>query len=159
MTTLSKTICKKIDEWIGRYPPEQKRSGVFEALRLVQEENGGYLTIPLMDAVADYLEMPRVSVYEIVSFYSLYFAEPVGRHIVDVCTNISCWLNNAESILMHIKNRFNIDINETSADKKITLRAVECLGACTGAPVCQIGKKYYEHLTPEKMDQILGELD
>ncbi|WP_114833774.1 NADH-quinone oxidoreductase subunit NuoE family protein [Aquicella lusitana] len=157
-TVLTPAIRARIDEWILRYPPEQKRSGVFEALRLVQEENGGSLTVEWMDAVADYLEMPRIAVYEVATFYTLYHLEPVGRHVIQLCTNISCMLNGSEKILAHLKNRLNVDVNETTADGKFTLKEVECLGACVTPPVCQIGKTYYENLTAEKIDEILGKL-
>ncbi|OGT38773.1 MAG: NADH dehydrogenase [Gammaproteobacteria bacterium RIFCSPHIGHO2_12_FULL_37_14] len=155
---LSPAICKHIDQWIERYPPEQKRSGVFEALRLVQEENGGSLTVPLMDAVADYLMMPKIAVYEVATFYTLFHLDPVGCHVIQLCTNISCMLNGSEKILEHLKKRLAIDINETTADGQFTLKEVECLGACIAPPVCQIGKQYYENLTPEKIDQLLQEL-
>lgn len=155
---LSPEICDQIDQWILRYPPEQKRSGVFEALRLVQEKNNGSLTIELMDAVADYLAMPKIAVYEIATFYTLYHLHPVGKHIINVCTNISCGLNGAEHLLLHLKKRLGIDLDETTRDGKFTLKEVECLGACVAAPVCQIGKKYFENLTPEKIDKIIGEL-
>lgn len=156
--TIPPDICEHIDKWLERYPADQKRSGVFEALRLVQERNGGFLTLEWMNAVADYLGIPHIAVYEVATFYSLYHLEPVGKHVVDVCTNISCMLNNAENVLAHVKKRLNIDLNETTADGKFTLREVECLGACISAPVCQIGKTYYENLTPEKIDEILTEL-
>jgi len=149
-------IREHIDHWLLRYPPEQKRSGVFEALRVVQERNGGSLTTEWMDAVADYLGIPHIAVYEVATFYSMYFLHPVGRRVIDVCNNVSCALNGADEIVGHLKKRLNIDVNETTTDGKFTLREVECLGACTAAPVCQIGKKYYEHLTIEKMDEILN---
>lgn len=152
-------IRRKIDEWILRYPPEHKSSGVFEALRIVQAENQNSLTLPLMDAIADYLEMPRIAVYEIAAFYTMYHLNPSGRHIIDVCTNISCELNGAGKILAHLEKRLGITLNETTADKKFTLKEVECLGACIAPPVCQIGKKYYENLTPEKIDDILSALE
>ncbi|OGT41894.1 MAG: NADH dehydrogenase [Gammaproteobacteria bacterium RIFCSPHIGHO2_12_FULL_37_34] len=155
---LSAAVCERIDQWILRYPAEQKRSGVFEALRLVQEENGGSLTVPLMDAVADYLAMPKIAVYEIATFYTMYHLNPVGRHVIYLCTNISCMLNGSENILEHLKKRLGITLNETTADGQFTLKEVECLGACVAPPVCQIGKRYYEHLTPEKIDQVLQEL-
>lgn len=154
-TPLSSAICEHIDKWILRYPPEQKRSGVFEALRVVQQENQGSLTVELMDAVADYLSMPRIAVYEIATFYSLYHLEPVGKYVIDVCTNISCSLNGAERIVEHLKKRLGIEMNGTTADGKFTLKEVECLGACIAPPVCQIGKKYYENLTLEKIDEIV----
>lgn len=118
-TTLPADICEHIDKWIRRYPPEQKRSGVFEALRVVQERHGGSLTTELMDAVADYLEIPHIAVYEVVTFYSMYFLHPVGKHVIDVCTNISCALNGAEDMLAHFKKRLGIELNETTADGKL----------------------------------------
>jgi len=155
---LSAAVREHIDKWILRYPPEQKRSGVFEALRVVQEENNGSLTVELMNAVADYLGMPHIAVYEVATFYSLYFLKPVGKHVVDICTNISCMLNGSEKILEHCKQRLGVDVGGTTADGKFTLREVECLGACVAAPACQIGKAYHDGLTPEKLDTILDEL-
>ena len=155
---LSPAICEHIDQWILRYPPEQKRSGVFEALRVVQAENQGSLTVDLMDAVADYLGMPKIAVYEVATFYSLYHLNPVGKHVIDVCTNISCSLNGSGKIVEHLKKRLGIDMDETTADGKFTLREVECLGACVAPPVCQIGNQYHEKLSPEKIDEILSAL-
>lgn len=155
---LSPAIRKHLDQWVLRYPPENKRSGVFEALRVVQEENNGSLTVPLMNAVADYLGVPEIAVYEVATFYSLYLLEPVGQHVIYVCTNISCTLNGADGIVEHLKKRLGVDLNGTSADGKFTLKEVECLGACVAPPVCQIGKQYYETLTPEKVDEILNTL-
>lgn len=152
-------IREHINQWVLRYPPEQRRSGVFEALRVVQERNGGSLTTELMDAVAEFLGMAPIQVYEVATFYSLYFLQPVGHYVVDVCTNVSCSLNGAEAALAHFKKRLGIDVNETTLDGKFTLREVECLGACVAPPVCQIGKKYYEKLTPEKIDEILAGLN
>ncbi len=152
---LSPAICEHIDKWILRYPPEHKRSGVFEALRVVQAANQGYLSVELMDAVADYLGMSKIAVYEVATFYSLYHLNPVGEHVIDVCTNISCSLNGSSEIVTHLKQRLGIEMNETTPDGKFTLREVECLGACIAPPVCQIGHEYYENLTKEKMDEIL----
>jgi NADH-quinone oxidoreductase subunit E len=164
MTNANKTILlspelrQHLDQWNLRYPTEHKRSGIFEALRCVQEENRGFLTVELMDAVADYLDLPKIAVYEVATFYSMYHLEPVGRHVIYVCTNISCSLNGAESILAHFKQRLGIELNGTTQDGKITLQEIECLGACIAPPVCQIGKKYYEGLTPEKVDKLIAAL-
>jgi NADH-quinone oxidoreductase subunit E len=158
MTVLSPALRAQLDQWNLRYPPEQKRSGIFEALRLVQEENQGSLTVELMDAVAAYLSIPNIAVYEVATFYSLYNLQPVGRHIIDVCTNISCSLNGSNQIVKHLKEKLKIGFNETTKDNQFTLREVECLGACVAPPVCQIGKQYYENLSPEKIDAILAAL-
>lgn len=158
LNLLTPDIREHIDQWILRYPSEHKSSGVFEALRVVQEHNGGSLTTELMDAVADYLEMPNIAVYEIAGFYTMYYVSPMGQHVINMCTNISCRLNNAEEILEHFKKRLGINLNETTADGQFTLKEVECLGACIAPPVCQIGKRYYERLTPQKVDEILATL-
>ena len=149
----------EIDAWIVKYPPERKASAVMAALRIVQEQNGGWLTNELMDAVADYLDMPPVAVYEVATFYSMYEHDPIGRHKISVCTNISCMLRGAEEVVAHLEKRLGIKAGETTTDGKFTLKTVECLGACVGAPMLQLGKKYYELLTPEKLDELLDGLE
>jgi NADH-quinone oxidoreductase subunit E len=156
---LSEKVREEIDRWITRYPENQKRSGVMQALTFAQEENNGYLTTEIMDAVADYLNMPRISVYEVVSFYTMYNTKPVGEHVINVCTNISCMLSGSDKIVDHLKKCLKIDFNETTLDKKFTLRQVECLGACANAPVIHVGNQYHENLTPEKVDVMLDELE
>lgn len=155
---LSEAAVRHIEEWVKRYPPERKRSGVFEALRIVQEENGGYLTTPLMDAVAAQLGMPNIAVYEVATFYSMYEQHPVGKHVIELCTNVPCMLNGAGESAEHLKKRLGINWNETTADNRFTIKEVECLGACISAPVCQLGKKYIEKLTPEKIDELIASL-
>ena len=160
ITLLSSELEEKINQWLTKFPPDRKQSAVLYALRLVQEENGGFLTTECMDQVADYLEMPRSIAYEVASFYSLYYAKQPGRHAFSVCTNISCLLRGSEEILTHLKQRLGIQLGETSADGRYSLREVECLAACVGAPVLQVNDRdYYEHLTPEKIDALLVVLD
>ena len=156
---LSASLRAKIDRWLLRYPPDQKRSGVLQALHYAQEENKGWLTDDLMEGVADYLGLPKIAVFEVATFYSLFNLDPVGRYIINVCTNISCMLNGAEKIVEHLKKRLEIEVGQSTPDGKFTLREVECLAACAAAPMFQIGKKYYEYLTPEKVDAILDELE
>lgn len=158
-TILSAHVRAQIDSWIQRYPANEKRSGVMQALTFAQEDNGGWLTEELMDAVADYLGMPKIAVYEVVSFYTMYNVKPVGRHVINVCTNISCMLNGSEKIVDHLKQHLNVELGGTTSDGKFTLRQVECLAACAGAPMFQIGKHYHENLTPEKIDAILAKLE
>jgi len=149
----------EIDTWIAKFPPEQRQSAVMAALRIVQDQNGGWLTNELMDAIAEYLHMPAISVYEVATFYSMYELEPVGRHKICVCTNISCMLCGSDGIVDHLQKKLGIKLGETTPDKRFTLKEVECLGACAGAPMLQIGRTYYEHLTPAKVDEILSKLD
>ena len=150
----------EIDHWLGRYPADQKQSAVLAALWEVQHENGGYLTTELMDAVADYLEMPPIAVYEVASFYSMYELKPVGRHNIAVCTNISCMLRGGDTVLSYIEKKLGVKLGESTADGKFYLkREEECLAACCGAPMMQVDHVYYENLTPEKVDQILASLE
>jgi NADH-quinone oxidoreductase subunit E len=156
---LSAETLAEIDMWINKYPSDQNLSACLAALRIAQDANGGHLTEPLMDAVADYLEMPRISVYEVATFYSMYELKPVGKHKICICTNISCMLCGSDEVVAHISKRLGISFGETTADGRITLKEVECLGACVGAPMLQIGETYYENLTPDSIDAILDGLD
>jgi NADH-quinone oxidoreductase subunit E len=149
----------EIDHWVAKYPADQKQSAVMAALRITQDENGGWLTEEIMDAVADYLDMPKIAVYEVATFYSMYEHKPVGRHKICVCNSISCLLNGSENTLEYLKGKLGVGLNEVTADGKFSIKEVECLGACVGAPAVMIGKQYYENLTPEKIDKILDELD
>ncbi len=153
-----KTRCE-IDQWAVKYPPEQRQSAVLPALLIAQEHNNGWLSRELMDAVADHLGMSSVSVYEVATFYSMYELEPVGKYKIEICTNISCALSGCEKIVKHLEKRLGVGLGETSADGKFTLKEAECLGACASAPMFQMGKRYYENLTPEKVDEILDQLD
>ena len=149
-----------IDRWIAKYPSDRKRSAVLAALREVQHENGGYLTTGLMDAVADYLDMPAIAVYEVASFYSMLETQPVGRNSVSVCTNISCMLRGADSVVDYLEKKLGIKTGESTPDGRIYLKQEEeCLAACCGAPMMMVNHKYYENLTPEKIDEILDNLD
>ncbi len=153
-------VRQRIDEWLKKYPADQKQSAVISALHMAQESNGGWLTRELMDAVADYLGMPPVSVYEVGTFYSMLELEPVGRNMVSICTNISCMLCGADDIVAHVENKLGIKLGETTPDGRITLKKEEeCLAACVGAPMMAVNGHYYENLTPEKVDRILDGLE
>lgn len=156
---LSEELKTAIEKWAKKYPPDRRQSAVLPALMLVQDYNGGYLSQELIDAVADYLEMSRMTAYEVATFYTLYELKPIGRHKIGVCTNVSCMLSGCDKIVTHLQNRLQIKLGETTADEKFTLREVECLGACANAPVVHIGQRYYEDLTPEKLDKVLDSLD
>lgn len=157
---LSAHVREQIDAWVVKYPPEQKRSAVLSALREVQHENNGYLTMALMDAVAGYLELPKIAVYEVATFYSMLETQPVARNSVSVCTNISCMLCGADDIVAHIEKKHGLRLGESSADGRIYLKKEEeCLAACCGAPMMMVNHKYYENLTPEKVDEVLDALE
>ena len=148
-----------IDRWVAKYPADRKESAVMAALRIAQDQNGGWLTTELMDAIATYLDMPPIAVYEVATFYSMYELDPVGKHKINICTNISCMLRGSDEVVAHLENRLGIKLGETSADGKFTLKEVECLGACVNAPMLQIGREYHEHLTTEKLDAIIDGLE
>lgn len=159
-TILSHHTREEIDRWLEIYPPDQKQSAVLAALRAVQHENQGYLTTELMDAVADYLEMAKIAVYEVASFYSMFETKPVGRHSVSVCTNISCMLSGSDDIVEYIENKLGIKTGESTPDNRIYLKCEEeCLAACCGGPMMMVDHVYHENLTPEKVDKILDKLD
>lgn len=161
MTTLSLLSYKTtqdIDEWLKKYPSNQRQSAVLYALKVVQAENKGWLTESLMDAVAAYLGMPKIAVYEVATFYSLFELKPIGKHKISVCTNVSCMLCDSEGIIEHLKKRLGINMGETTLDGQFTLKEVECLAACGGAPAIQIDCTYHEKVTPQKIDAILAEL-
>ena len=156
---LTQDVRTDIDKWVAKYPADQAISASMAALTIVQDANGGSLTTDLMDAVAEYLDVPAISIYEVATFYSMYELKPVGRHKICVCTNISCLLCGSDKIVDHLKNKLDIGFGEITPDGKFSLKEVECLAACGGAPMMQIGKTYYENLTPGIVDKILGELD
>jgi NADH-quinone oxidoreductase subunit E len=149
-----------IDSWLKKYPADQKRSAVLAALLEVQHENKGYLTTELMDAVAEYLEMPRIAVYEVASFYSMLETQTCGRHSISVCTNISCMLCGADDIVTYIEKKLGIKTGESTKDNCFYLKQEEeCLAACCGGPMMMVDHVYYENLTPEKVDAILDKLE
>lgn len=156
---VSKDVMDEIDRWLQKYPKDQKQSAVLIALRLVQIENKGHLTETLMNAVADYLEMPRIAVYENATFYSYFNLQPVGKYRLHVCSNLSCMLMGFEPILAYLEQKLGIKAGETTADGLFTLvKEVECLAACGHGPVMQVNsQQVYENLTPGKIDQIIDD--
>jgi NADH-quinone oxidoreductase subunit E len=148
-----------IDHWVGKFPPDRKRSALIQGLMAAQEQNGGHLTDELITAVAKYLGLPQVWAYEVATFYSMFETKPVGRHNVAICTNISCWLNGAEDLVRHCEKKYGIKLGESSADGRIYLKKEEeCLAACCGAPMMVVDGHYHENLSIEKVDKILDEL-
>lgn len=156
---LSEHTRHEIDHCVKKFPPGRQRSAVIVALRAAQEQNQGFLTPELMDAVAEYLDLPPVQVYEIASFYSMFETHACGRHHVSVCTNISCMLRGGEEILRHVEQKLGVRVGESTADGRIFLKQEEeCLAACTGAPMMMVDHVYHENLTPDTIDRILDEL-
>lgn len=148
---------KKVQEIIARYPEGKQKSALIPVLHLAQEENGGWLSAEAMDHVASLLQLTPIEVYEVATFYSMYNLKPVGKYLFEVCQTGPCMLNGSDQIIAYIKEKLNIGVGETTDDGLFTLKTVECLGACGYAPMMQMGKHYKEHLTKEKVDQIVDE--
>ena len=142
---------------IARYPQGKHKSALLPLLHLAQDEFGGWLDVPTMDYVASLLNIEPIEVYEVATFYSMYNLKPVGRYLFEVCQTGPCMLRGSDDIIEYIKQQLGIGVGETTPDGMFTLKTVECLGACGYAPMMQLGKTFREHLTKEKVDQIIAE--
>lgn len=152
---LSPTAHAEIDRELAKYPAERRQSALMAALRIAQDEHR-WLSSELIEYVASVIDVPPVRAYEVATFYSMYELKPVGEHKICVCTNVSCMLRGSEQIVEHLQQKLKIKFGETTEDGKFTLKEVECLAACAGAPMMQIDRDYYENLTPESIDKILA---
>ena len=160
LVALSDKTRAHIDHWLTKFPPDRKRSALIQGLMAAQEQNGGWLSDELIAAVAKYLGLPPVWAYEVATFYSMFDLEPVGRHKVSICTNISCWLNGAEDLVAHVERKLGCSLGHSTADGRVKLvREEECLAACAGAPMMVLDGHYHENLTVEKVDKLLDELE
>ena len=156
---LSKETLAKIDVWVAKFPEGKQRSAVIQSLISAQEQNGGWLNTELVEAVAAYLDLPPVWAHEVASFYSMFDTNPTGKHKVNICTNISCWLNGAEDIVRHVEKKLGVSMGESTPDGLITLIVEEeCLAACCGAPMMVVDGHYHENLDTDKIDAILDGL-
>jgi NADH-quinone oxidoreductase subunit E len=142
---------------ILRYPEGRQKSALLPLLHIAQAESNGWLSVPVMDKVAAMLNIQPIEVYEVATFYSMFNLHPVGKCLIEVCRTSSCWLRGANDITSHIEQKLGIKKGETTPDGQFTLRTVECLGSCGTAPMLQIGEKFYENLTIEKVDAIIEE--
>ena len=153
---LSDDVRKKIEGEAKKYP--SRRAAVKSALRYAQQEHG-WVSEGVVNAVAAVLSLQPIQVYEVATFYDMFYTKPVGRHKIRVCTNVSCMLRGSKGVLDQLKNRLGVDVGETTADGKVALFEAECLGACGGAPMLICNDRYVENLTAEDVDQLLSELD
>ena len=157
---LSTHIREEIESWKARFPKDRQRSAVISALHAVQHENRGFVTAEQMNAIADYLALPSIQVYEVATFYSMFQTKEVGRNEVAICTNVACMLRGADELVEHVENKLGLKLGESSEDGRVFLkREEECIAACCGAPAMMVNHKYYENLTVEMVDEILDGLD
>ena len=157
MIQFSEKGLKKVNELVSHYPEGKQKSALLPVLHLAQEEFGNWLDAPVMDYVAELLQIQPIEVYEVATFYSMYNLKPVGKYMFEVCQTGPCMLNGSDDIIAYIEEKLGIKPGETSSDGMFTLKTVECLGACGYAPMMQFGKFYREHLTKEKVDHLIEE--
>jgi NADH-quinone oxidoreductase subunit E len=148
----------EISRIMGQYPEDKKKSALLPVLHLIQQETDGWLTIENMNKVASLLDITPIEVYEVATFYTMFRVEPVGKYVIEVCQTGPCMICGAEKIVSYIEQKLRIRVGQTTPDNLFTLKTVECLGACGYAPMFQIGETYYEHLTEQKVDEILDAL-
>lgn len=148
----------KVKEIVARYPEGKHKSALIPVLHLAQETFGGWLDVPVMDYVAQLLNLQPIEVYEVATFYTMFNLKPVGKYVLEVCQTGPCMLKGSDEIIAYIKEKLGIEAGETTPDGLFTLKPAECLGACGYAPMMQLGKHYREFLTKEKIDQLIDEL-
>ena len=156
---LSTHVREEIESWKARFPKDRQRSAIISALHAVQHENKGHVTAEQMNAIAEYLELPSIQVYEVATFYSMFQTRKVGRNEVAICTNVACMLRGADDLVEHVETKLGLKLGESTEDGKFFLkREEECIAACCGAPAMMVNHKYYENLTVEMVDEILDGL-
>lgn len=154
-TKMIEDLLPEINTIISRY--RTKESSILGVLNFIQDKKG-FISTEAEREVSEILNVPPAKVHEVASFYTMFFLNPKGKYLIQVCRSISCSILNSESIIDYIQDKLKININQTTTDKKFTLISVECLGSCGKAPAMRINDKYYENLTIEKVNEILSEL-
>jgi NADH-quinone oxidoreductase subunit E len=145
----------EVQRIIKQYPEGKQKSALMRILHMAEEDFGGWLSVPTMNYVAGLLNIQPIEVYEVATFYTMFNIEKPGNYVLEVCRTGPCMLVGSDNIIEHLKNRLGVEVGGTSADGMFTLKTAECLGACGYGPMLQCGKHYHEHLTPEKVDELL----
>lgn len=159
MVKFSEAQLAEVKRLVARYPEGKQKSALLPVLHLAQDSFGGWLSTETMDYVAELLQITPIEVYEVATFYSMFNMKPVGKYLLEVCQTGPCMVSGADEIIDYIKQKLNIGIGETTTDGRFTLKTVECLGACGYAPMMQLGEHYREHLTKEKIDEMVNEFN
>ena len=150
----SETLIKNL---VKRYPEGKHKSALIPALHIAQAEFDGWLSVPVMDKIAEMLNLQPIEVYEVATFYTMFHLEPVGKYVFEVCHTGPCMLVGSDNIIDYIKNKLNINVGETTADGYFTLKTAECLGGCGYGPLLQCKYKFHEHLTKERVDELISD--
>lgn len=148
-------ILEEVKQIVAKYPEGRQKSALIPVLHLAQREFGGWLDVPVMDYVAELLDLRPIEVYEVATFYTMFNLKPTGKYVLEICVTGPCMLRGSDKILDYIKEKLGIKEGETTEDGLFTLKPAQCLGACGYAPMMQLGKFYHENLTEEKIDEIL----
>ena len=154
---MTEALMSRINELISHYPAGKQKSALLPILHEVQDAHENWLSIELQDKVAEILSIKPIEVYEVVSFYSMYNRRPIGKYMFEFCRTSACCLNGVEDLMDYTCEKLGVGIGETTVDGLFEVRGVECLGACGYAPMMQLGDFYKEHLTKEKVDQIIAD--
>ena len=146
---------KEVERLKAQYPEGKHKSALLRVLHMAQRDFGGWLSVPVMDYVAELLQLKPIEVYEVATFYTMYNMEPVGNCMIEFCQTGPCLCQGVEEVIDYTEAKLGVKLGETTKDGKFTLKGVECLGACGYAPMAQVGRFYYEKLTKEKIDKIV----
>lgn len=152
---LSEAAKAEIQAAMNEFPEGKSKSAILQILHIVEREAGGWLSPDTMDMIAEILGITPIEVYEVATFYTMYNLHPVGKYVFEVCQTGPCMLVGSDDIIAHIEKRLNIKVGETTPDGMFTLKVSECLGACGYGPMMLCGDFYHEHLTPEKVDELI----
>jgi NADH-quinone oxidoreductase subunit E len=155
---LTASMILEIDECVKKFSKNRKQSTIIEVLHIVQKYNDGWLSLELLDAVADYLKLPRINVYEIATFYNMFEPKPVGKYKICVCSNLSCMLCGSKVVFNHLRNKLNINLGEITQDGKFSLQEIECMAECDKSPVISVNNQQYTNVTTKNIDDILVSL-
>lgn len=154
---MTEALITRINELISHYPEDKRKSALLPVLHEVQDAHENWLSIELMDKVAEILLIKPIEVYEVVSFYTMYNQKPIGKYMFEFCQTSPCCLNGAENLMDYTCEKLGINLGETTEDGNFTVVGVECLGACGYAPMMQLGDFYKEHLNEGKIDQLIAD--
>ena len=154
----NKENLKTLDVLLTKYPKDRKASALLPLLDLAQRQNDNWLSLKAMEEVGKILSIPLIKVFEVATFYTMYNLKPVGKYFIQVCRTTPCWLRGSDKITQLCRKKLGIKLGETTKDNLFTLMEVQCLGACSNAPMVQINDDYYEDLSEKHITSILDNL-